>query len=112
MKTNTTQLEILLVTNTTFIKKELYEKEAYKEVGYLSQDEQLERACWNGLLVELLPKNRLRLKMDEEFFIRQIVRGEYSLQIVLSDSTAFMKKQQIDKRFSIDPSLFLPEKMN
>lgn len=46
--------EILLMTATTFAQRERYEKDAQGNKA-LSVTEQLEEACWNGLLNELLP---------------------------------------------------------
>lgn len=54
MKTNSIQQEILLNTAASFSKKDWCEKNA--EEAPVSEREQLERACWNGVFWELLPE--------------------------------------------------------
>ena len=61
MKTNSTQQEIILLTGTTFSAREWCERESNKE-NNLSDKEQLEEACWNGLLPEMLPEVYLQEK--------------------------------------------------
>ena len=54
MKTTSIQQEILPMTNTTFSKQQLCEKDLSTN-NKLSVIEQLEDACWNGLLYEMFP---------------------------------------------------------
>ena len=101
MKNSSVQIEVLLVADTSLTMLDLYEEES-AENGDLSVVEQLEQACWNGLLNELVPKFIL-LPMDErKYFISQIRKGASLLQIQLSDSVIEMAAQR-----SIDPYLFL-----
>jgi hypothetical protein len=106
MKDSSIQIEVLLVAGTSFTMPDLYEKEFAKN-GDLSVVEQLEQACWNGLLNELVPTFIL-LPMDErKYFIWQIRQGASLLQIQLSDSVIEMAAQS-----SIDPNLFLSPVLN
>ena len=54
MKTAPIQQEILLMTGTKFSAREWAEKNV-EDQNKLSATEQLEDACWNGLLHEMLP---------------------------------------------------------
>jgi hypothetical protein len=100
MNTDTLQQEILLLTGTTFSQKPLVENDARDSGNPLSVSEQLEQACWTGLLDELLPE----LITNKKLHIWQIWNTETSLQIELSQ---YPSKE---KRFSINPYYFLRTK--
>ena len=106
MKNSSTQAELLLVASTSLIKLDLCEKESAKN-GDLSVEEQLEQACWNGLLDDLFPKFIQFLMDERKYFIWQIRKGESMLQILLSDSVI-----ERAARNSIDPYLFLSPVFN
>jgi hypothetical protein len=57
MKTGKTQQEFILVNTTTFIKRE-WCKTGTSDKDRLTHAEQLGKACWNGLLNEMLHKKR------------------------------------------------------
>ena len=101
MKKSSIQIEVLLVAGTSLTMLDLCEKESAKN-GDLSVVEQLEQACWNGLLNELVPEFVLLPMAERKYFISQIRQGESLLQIQLSDSVIEMAAQR-----SIDPYLFL-----
>ena|ERR1043166_1466494 len=100
MKTSSTQQEILLMTDTSFAQRQWCEKD--NENKNLTQQEQMEEACANGLMQELLPEvfdapdhKKLYLwQMRPGFSFLQLELGEYPL--------AF------EKELSIDPHNFLP----
>ncbi len=56
MKNTSTNLEIMLVTNSSFFKKDWCELHADKNETLLSQKEQLIKLCWNGMLKEMIPE--------------------------------------------------------
>jgi hypothetical protein len=101
MKTNSTQQEILLITGTSFAERQWCEKDSDSNKN-LTQQEQMEEACANGLMQELLPEvfespdnKKLYLwQMKPGFSFLQLELGEYPL--------AF------EKELSIDPHNFLP----
>jgi hypothetical protein len=103
MKKHTVQQEILLVTNTTLSKRELCEMNATNHKRPLSNTEQMEEACWNGLLNELLPEIMERSGDGKELFLWHIRTTKSLLQITLSESTV-----SVEKQFSIDPCFFVP----
>ncbi len=52
MNTTIVQQEVLLFTGTSFLRRNWVERENH----WYSMVEQLENACWNGMLPELLPE--------------------------------------------------------
>ena len=96
MKTNILQQEILLLTGTTFSKRQLHENDA-RDDSNLTESEKLEEACWTGLLDELLPE----IITNKKLSLWQIGDSESSLQIELSE---YPKEE---KQFSINPYYFL-----
>lgn len=102
MKEHTVQQEILLVTNTTFSKRQLCEMKPDNDKRHLSNTEQLEKACWDGLLDELLPEIMERSTSGKSLFMFHIRNAKACLQIAMSESAVAPETQ-----FSNDPSLFL-----
>jgi hypothetical protein len=97
--TNSTQQEILLVTGTSFSSRLSYQKEG--DTGRLSQKQQLEEACWNGMLGELLPEI-----CHPNPFQRMIVwKIREALSFLELDLGEFPASK--DQQLSIDPYCFL-----
>ncbi len=95
MKTNSTQQEILLVTNNSFAQRQWCNKEITDK--NLTAQEQMEEACANGLIHEILPelfnkpenKKMYLWQMRPAFSFLQLEYGEFPLAA--------------DKAASIDP---------
>jgi hypothetical protein len=104
MKTNSTQQEILLVTTATFFKRQLCDRIMYNNEHLLSPPEQLEEACWNGLLNEILPEIKQKTSLGKSLYIWHIRNGNSFLQIELSELPLLMEKQ-----YSIDTNFFLSD---
>ena len=103
MKTQPTQQEILLITGTKFAAREWAEK-ITEDKNKLSATEQLEEACWNGMLDEMLPEIIQKTEEGKKLFLWHIRNCKSFLEIELSDSSPV-----VDKENSIDPYLFLSE---
>ncbi|HXL55851.1 MAG TPA: hypothetical protein VN958_06330 [Chitinophagaceae bacterium] len=103
MKTKSTQQEILLMTNTSFSQRQLCEKDIPESNKYFSRTEQLEDACWNGLLDEMLPGIIEKSSSGKRLHLRQIRPAKSFLEIELCEYPL-----QIEQEFSIDPYTFLP----
>jgi len=56
MKKLSTNREILLVTNSSYLKRDWCEINGSKNDKTLSQKEQLIKLCWNGMLKEMIPE--------------------------------------------------------
>lgn len=98
MKTNSTQQEILLMTNSSFAQKQ-WCKNIDEESKNLTPEENMEEVCANGLIQELLPeafsnKHKMYLwQMHLGFSFVQLELGEFPLAV--------------DKESSLDPHNFL-----
>jgi hypothetical protein len=102
MNKKSTQQEILLMTNTTFSKMQLCEKDMPEGSKHLSRAEQIEEACWNGLLHEMLPGIVEKPTEGKKLFLWNIRHGETYLQLELCE-----QPQLVDQHFSIDPYAFM-----
>lgn len=102
MKTGKTQQEIVLITNTTFSKRAWCKTEA-ADNRHQTHTEQLEEACWNGLLNEMLPEVLEQTASGKRLFLWHIRQGASFLKIELSDLPP-----QLEESFSIDAAFFLP----
>ncbi len=107
MKTKNIKQEILLFTRTTFSQREWCEKDASNKESFFFSHEQLENACWNGLLSEMFPEIiplmfREIIPLGKKLFLWQINAGESFLSIELGK-----QPNPVDRVFSIDPYLFM-----
>ena|SRR6266516_7903015 len=106
MKTNSTQLEILLMTGTTFSSRQCYQKDDEVNQHDLTEREQLEEACWNGLLKQMLPEIYEQTIGDKKLYMWQIWEAGSFIEIELGELP-----EEKEKFFSIDPYTFLPVKL-
>lgn len=98
---NTTQQEILLMTGTTFTSRQTCENNVDDNGQYLSEIEQLEDACCNGLLPEILPEI-CKEEHADSLFLWQIKENKSSIGIELGEYPEI-----IEKAYCIDPYTFL-----
>lgn len=104
MKPYNTQQEILLLITSGFSAFQQLNRESHKsDTRQLSLAENLEEACWSGLLNELVPGILQRSASGKDLYIWQVSCGTAFLQIWLSDVLP-----KADPVFSIDPQYFLP----
>lgn len=101
MERNSTQQEILLVTGTSFSSRQLSEKDDTGSNSNLTPKEQLEEACWNGLLNEMLPEI-FDQNPEDAVYLWKIKEASSFLEIELGEFPGVE-----DKYFSIDPYTFL-----
>jgi hypothetical protein len=103
MKPESTQQEVLLKTDTYFAQRQWTDKTA-DENANLSVIEQLERACWNGLVKELIPELDITLKTNKKLWLWQIHETRFFLAL---DFYEFPGPKEWET--SIDPYLFMNE---
>ena len=101
MKTKTVRQEILLITTTTFLQKKWCEKDP-QQSKTAPVNEQLEEACWNGLLEELLPGIIERSASGKKLFLWQVIQCNSFLEIDLGESPG-----QTDNELSLNPYFLL-----
>ncbi|HTS44521.1 MAG TPA: hypothetical protein VMH01_09005 [Puia sp.] len=102
METISTQQEILLITGTSFSQRNWSEKNVSDRRE--TDLEQLEKACWNGLMKELLPEIFEKSSDGKELYLWNIVEAESFIGLDLSEYPG-----PIEKADSINPYYFLSE---
>ena len=95
--------EILLFSNTSFSKQEFCYKDSFNKQANLSRIEELERACWAGMLFEMLPELTAYSFSRCKMIIWNIRSAEHSL--LISQGT---DQHPVEATFSIDPHFFDP----
>lgn len=100
-----TQQEILLKTDTQFAQHQLADKDS-PEAQNLSAIEQLEKACWDGLVKELIPELDLTPDKTKKLWLWQIHETQTFLAL---DFYEFPGPKQ--REYSIDPYLFMAERL-
>lgn len=102
MESGKIRQEILLVTNTTFSKRQICAKNDSGNGPVLPHRKQLEEACWKGLLDQLLPEIMERPFSAKRFFLWHIRKDTSFIQMEVKEFSVKMEKQ-----FSIDTGFFL-----
>jgi hypothetical protein len=102
MKTQPVQQEILLMTTTTFSKRQWCAKDA-SHSNCQSHTQQLEEACWNGLIGEVLPEIIEKPASGKRLYLWHIRQARSFLQLELSDFP-----RPLERYLSISPACFLP----
>jgi hypothetical protein len=98
MKTNSVQQEILLIKNTSFSRRQLYERDTMENGRSLPQAEWLESACWSGWLDAMLPEMVDISTSGKSLYLWQIMQAKSSLCIELGESP-----KASDVQYSINP---------
>ena len=102
MKPQTTNYEILLFTGTGFSNRKFSSKDDEKENGrQLSVIEQLEKACWDGMLYEMFPEILGSFSAKCESFIWNIMSGKNFLHISIGPAPSVVENET-----SIDPYFY------
>lgn len=96
MKTNSTQREILLVTNNSFAQREWCKREKDPKSDF-NPYEQMEEICANGLIYEILPELFIT-PGNQKLFLWQMHSGFSFLQLEYGEYPF-----SLDKSASIDP---------
>jgi hypothetical protein len=94
--------EILIFTGTSFSSKEFSEKEQKKNLNCLPTEE-LEKACWSGLLFELLPEILGNPFHHHENFIWEVMPANHFIRVCLGPSPAVTESKS-----SLDPYFCRP----
>ena len=105
METNSIQQEILLMTGTTFSQMPWSKKDDADNTSHLTDKEQLEEACWNGLLHDMLPEICEYAVDGKKLYLWQVREAASFLEIEMGEIPA-----EKESYFSIDPYSFMPAK--
>lgn len=101
MDATSTQQEILLITGNRFAEREWAEK-IKDDKNKLTPIEQLEEACWNGLLPDMLPELFEEKAVDKKLFLLRIKHCRSFLEIDLGENF-----ETVQTDTSIDPYIFV-----
>ena len=105
METKSTHQEILLVTGSGFFSQQWCKNDDYASPENRSGQENLEEACWNGLLQEMLPEICSHETGTEKLYLWQIRQVSSFLELELGSYP-----EEKDNYFSIDPYSFIATK--
>jgi hypothetical protein len=104
MKTNSTQLEIIVMTGTSFATRQFSPKKDGQDEQTPAGMETLKEAFWNGLLPELLPEICEQIPAGKKMFLWDIKEADTFIELEMGE-----QKENTDRYFSINPYTFLPE---
>ncbi len=102
MKTTSTYHEILLFTGTSFAGRQLVNKKEIENSKAYSAIEELEKACWNGILHEIFPEMLGSSYPKCESFLWQLMPGKNFLHIDIGKNPIVAEHTT-----SIDPYFFM-----
>ena len=102
METNYTQLEVLLMTGTSFTSGAFCKADSQKDETR-TKNEQLEEACWEGLVQSMLPEICWQPNDGSILYLWQINEASSFLELELGEVPL-----SIDRSLSVNPYLFLP----
>lgn len=98
-----TKQEILLLTGSSFARRDFCETRPGQMPANLSPVESLEAACWNGLLDQFIDEAPVNKRNGDKLFLWKIHVADAFLCVELSQSPG-----SIDPYYSLDPYLYLP----
>lgn len=104
MKPDSNTREVLLLTTSTFSKRQLCETDAPEKNKTHTPAEQLEAACWNGLLEEVLTGIIEGSSTANKIFLWQVQMEKFYLRLSMGDCPP-----AFEKRYTLDPHIFLCE---
>lgn len=91
-----------MVTGTSLVAANWVKKDDDPAVRPLSEIEQLQEACWNGMLETMLPEVCIKPPNDGTLYLWDVKAARHFLELVLSEIPL-----PIDHRLSITPHSFL-----
>ncbi len=96
------QVEVLLMTGTTFASGNWISKDDNSSRQNLSEIEMLQEACWNGLLETMLPEVWIKPANEGILYLWDIKEAHAFLELMLSEIPL-----PVDRQLSITPHSFL-----
>ncbi len=94
--------ELLIFTGTRFSKKEFSEKDERENLNR-SAIEKLEKACWSGILFDMLPEILGNPLHRHENFIWEVMPAHHYIRVCLGPAPAMPGSKNC-----LDPYFFLP----
>ncbi|MFT3935403.1 MAG: hypothetical protein QM726_17385 [Chitinophagaceae bacterium] len=104
MKTNSTQMEILILTGTSFSASRFTEKNEATGKPARTEKELLTEACWNGMLPEMFPEICEQIPEGKKMYLWEIKEADTFIDLELGEM-----QEDKDRYFSVNPYIFLAE---
>jgi len=104
MKANSTQMEVIILTGTSFSASQFSDKNETASKPGRSEKEILTEACWNGLLPEILPEICEQIPAGKKIYLWEIKEADAFIELELGEL-----QESTDRYFSINPYSFVPE---
>ena len=104
MKANSTQMEIIILTGTSFSASQIADKNEETSKPGRTEKEILTEACWNGLLPEILPEICEQIPAGKKIYLWEIKEADAFIELELGEL-----QEDKDRYFSINPYSFIPE---
>ena len=102
MKNDSTQQEVLLMTDTAFAARPYSEKDMPENAKNVAGSEALKKACWNGLLKDILPEIFIFNDPGAKLYLWQVKEANHFFSLEMGE-----RPTNIDKSQSIDPYYFM-----
>ena len=102
MAINSVQMEVLLMTGTSFLAGNWVRKDDNVVERNYTEIEQLKEACWNGLVKRMLPEVWIEPPNGGILYLWEVSETESLLQLEIGEIPL-----PIDPRLSLKPSYFL-----
>lgn len=93
--------EVIIVSATQFTTKQYIENKSPQSVG-TSSSETLKKACWNGMLKEMLPELFIPFSPDTQLFLWQMRECKNVFTLEMAENPT-----DLDFEMSIDPYCFM-----
>jgi len=103
MKTTSIHHEILLFTGTSLASRQLTSIEGTEQGKKYSVIEELEKACWNGIIYEMFPEILGSFSTKCESFLWHVLTGKNFLYINIGPNPPAIDEHET----SIDPYFFM-----
>jgi len=103
MKANSTQMEIIILTGTSFSASRFSDKNEATSKPARTEKEILTEACWNGLLPALLPEIVEQIPEGKKMYLWEIKEADAFIELELAEFP-----EEKDRYLSLDPYVFLP----
>ena len=85
MKANSTQMEILILTGTSFSASQFSDKNEAASKPGRTEKEILTEACWNGLLPALLPEICEQIPEGKKIYLWEIKEADAFIELELAN---------------------------
>jgi hypothetical protein len=95
------QLEIILITETRFSSRKFCRTHDFNDQNNSEGYNELEEACWNGVLHEMLPEVYWETEDNTKLFLWKLTKADHFLQLEYAE-----RPQVIDWTYSMNPYSF------